>query len=351
MLSKSLESNFKGYFIIASIEHEVVAWTYFFIDRGFRFHGLLGGVVERLYRFFPFKINTAFISSQVAEYNVFHIKNTYADCENSIIAAMMERAFAFFKEEKIKLVVIKDHITKYPSEYLHKNFTHVHFMPGTYLDFECVNHGCTCFNEYLMSLKKKYRSNIRNKINRKKDDLTFDIIPASALSEEDCARCHELYQQTWRKQKLKHERLTLDYFCACGDTLGDSCKMLIARAGGEIIGFAQLLESEDNIINVRMGMDYDFIKEYNLYYHLLYENIAYCLRMKKKRLYTSQTCYRPKLETGAKLMPLHTYVHFTNPILHKIFATVFARNCKCYDELIAADTPSSILAKYKICPY
>jgi len=257
----------------------------------------------------------------------------------------------FFKKEKVKLVVVKDHITQYPSEYLHKKFTHMHFMPGTFLDFECVQHGCTCFDDYLMSLKKKWRSNIRNKMNRRKEDLSIEIITSSQLTAEECVRCHELYFQTRGKQRLKHECLTPDYFCACGDELGDSCKMVIAKVGNTIIGFAQLLENEDDVINVRMGMDYIYNKEYNLYHHLLYENIMYCLSKKKKRLYTSQTCYRPKLEVGAKLMPLHTYIYFENPLLHKIFGKIFADSCKCYSELIETDRPSEILAKYNLCPY
>jgi predicted N-acyltransferase len=341
-LTENLENNFEGYFIIASQNEKVVAWTYFFIDGCFGFNGLISGVFEKLYRLFPLKFKTAFISSPVAEYNAFHIRQDCKNQKNALIEKMMAEAFVFFRARRIKMVVIKDHIAKYRQ--LHKNFTHLHFMPGTFLDFDCVHDSCNCFEEYLMSLKKKWRANIRNKIKRRKEDLAIEVV--SGISEADCVRCHELYCQTRNKQRLKHENLSADYFCACGNELGDSCKMLIAKAGGEIIGFAQLLENEDDVINVRMGMDYRFNKEYNLYHHLLYENIAYCLQNKKKRLYTSQTCYRPKLELGAKLMPLHTYVYFQNPILHKIFGKILAKNCECYSELIEADRPSEVLAKY-----
>ena len=351
LLTKNLDNNFKGYFIIAKQDEEIIAWTYAFIDNGFSFHGLLSGVTERLYNIFPIRFKTAFVSSPVAEYNVFHISGKYKNQEDAIISKMMAGAMEYFKKEKVKMVVVKDHITKYPSEYLHKKFTHLHFMPGTYLDFGCIQHGCTCFDDYLMSLKKKWRSNIRNKMNRRKEDLLIEIINAASLTEDECVRCHELYFQTRGKQRLKHECLTMDYFCACGKELGDSCKMIVAKTGGVIIGFAQLLENEDDVINVRMGMDYACNREYNLYHHLLYENIVYCLENKKKKLYTSQTCYRPKLEMGAKFMPLHTYVYFENPLLHKLFGKIFVDHCKCYSELIEADRPSEVLSKHNLCPY
>ena len=351
LLSQNLDNPFKGYFIIASRGSEVVGWTYAFIDHHFSFDGLLPDGIQKLADLFPISLRAAFISSPVAEYNVFHIKHEYKSHQNAIIEKMMAGALRFFRQKRVKLIIVKDHITKYPSEYLHKKFIHMHFMPGTYFDFECIEHGCTCFDDYLMSLKKKWRANIRNKINRRRSDLTIDIVNAANLTEAECVRCHELYFQTRGKQRLKHECLSVDYFCACGRELGERSKMMVARAEGVIIGFAQLLENEHDVINVRMGMDYDYNKEYNLYSHLLYENIKYCIDHKKKRLYTSQTCYRPKLEAGAKLMPLHTFVRFENPALQGLLGKLLAKQCSCYTELIETDTPSEVLSKYNICPY
>ena len=351
VLTQNLDNHFKGYFIVAMDGEETIGWTYAFIDQHFSFRGLLSGMAGKISNALPVKIKAAFVSSPVAEYNLFHIKNRYKDHEGAIIEKMMADALVFFKKQGVKMVAVKDHLYNYPSVFLHKKFIHLHFMPGTVFDFECIAHGCTCFDDYLMSLKKKWRANIRNKINRRRDDLTIDIVNAQSLSEEDCAWCHQLYFQTRSKQRLKHECLSTDYFCACGKALGDSSKMMIARAGGNIIGFAQLLENADDVINVRMGMDYRYNTAYNLYSHLLYANITYCIENKKKRLYTSQTCYRPKLEAGAKLLPLHTYIHFDNPVLQKILGTMLARHCTCYSELIAAKNPTEVLAKYNICPY
>jgi len=360
-LAANLDNNFKWYMSVATISDEVVAWTCFFIDKSLAFHGLFSGVMGKLYKFFPVKFKTAFISSPVAEYNMIHIKSEYKPHEDIIADKIIEETLAFLKKEKLDLVVVKDHIRPYNSEYFNKKFVHLHFLPGTFIDLEgirecehmcdkkCAIADCHCFDDYLMNLKKKYRANIRNKINRRKSDLTIEIV--SHLSPEENARCHELYQQTRDKQDLKHECLGPSYFCTCSKELGDSCKMLVARIDGKIIGFAQLLENDNDVINVRMGMDYSYNKDYNLYYHLLYENITYCIRNKKRKLYTSQTCYRPKLEMGAKLLPLHSYIHFTNPVFHKFLGGIVAKNCKCYSELIQTDSPSEVLARHNLCNY
>jgi len=341
-LIKNLSNSFEGYFAVAKSGGETVAWTYVFIDSGFVFHGMLSGAAGKIYSLLPKRFNTAFVSSPVAEYNMFHVKKKYKLIENIIIERMTDEILAVLKNKKVELVIIKDHINRYTSEYFCEKFIHLHFMPGTYIDLNCA-----CFDEYLMRLKKKWRANIRNRINKRKNDLLIEIINAVDLSAQECVRCHELYFKTRDKQRLKHELLSQDYFCECGKTLGENCKMMIAKSGQKIIGFAQLLVSESDVINVRMGMDYNYNRAYNLYHHLLYENIIYCLKNKKKRLYTSQTCYRPKIEAGAKLLPLHTYIYFQSPVLQNIFGRIIKHQCRCYSELLESENPTKTLAKYK----
>ncbi|MCL2864655.1 MAG: GNAT family N-acetyltransferase [Lachnospiraceae bacterium] len=359
IMSQNIASDFEGFFAIAKKDDAMVAWTYFFIDRQFSCHGLLSGFAEKLYNIFPFQFRAAFISSPVAEYNMFHIDAAYRGQEDYLAEEMVEQILLFLKKKHIKLVIVKDHISNYASTYFHKKFSHVHIMPGTYIELSKVSgcphyckkerkDDCTCFDAYLMGLKRNWRANVRNKMNRRKEDLFIEVVSGDSLSIAENQRCYDLYCQTRNKQKIKHELLTSNYFYQCGMELGDKCKMLIARVDGKIIGFAQLLENEHDVINVRIGMDYECNREYNLYYHLLYENIIYCLQQKKRRLYTSQTYYRPKLEIGAKLLPLHTYFYFYNIIIRKIFKTFIIKECACYSELLHSDDPKAVLMKHNL---
>ena len=361
-LMNNLDNHFKGHFVVASSNGEIVAWSYLFIDQKFTFHGVFEGFLSTLYRLFPLKVNTAFLSSPVVEYNMIHISEKYQSQQGAIVDQMMSALLTQLRNDGVKMLILRDHLADYDSKVLSNDFKHLHFMPGTYVEFEGTHEcgelcadgcaaDCDCFEDYLMTLEKKWRANIRNKMNRRKDDLVLEVVPSKSLSLEEKARCHELYTQTRDRQDLKHERLAPSYFHECAVELGDCCKMLVARVDDKIIGFAQLLENEDDVVNVRMGMDYQHNRDYNLYFHLLYENIRYCLCNKKKRLYTSQTSYRPKLEVGAKLLPLHTYFSFTNPFLQNTLGGLLASNCTCHKELIEADRPTEILRKHSTCPH
>ena len=120
-LTKTLDNNFKGYFVVAASQDEVVAWTYIFIDSRFAFHGVFSGVMEKLYNIFPVTFSTAFISSPVAEYNIIHVKDSCKIYENSIIDKMMDGLLKFSKGEKVKLIIAKDLINRYTSQYFHEN--------------------------------------------------------------------------------------------------------------------------------------------------------------------------------------------------------------------------------------
>ena len=361
VMTKNLDNNFEGFFAIVTYDESVVAWTYFFIDDNFGFHGILGGAIGKLYKHFPIRFKTTFISSPISEYNCFHVSEKYAEKKDDIIESMLLEILNFSKKKKVKLFLIKDHIHECTSPVVRKEFVHLHFMPGTIIDLEnmCGYENIIKedkfeeigFQNYLKSLKKKRRANIRNKMNNRKEELSVEVVPAQQLTEMENRKCYKLYLQTIGKQKIKHECLSERYFSECAIELGKDCSMLIARVDKQIVGCAQLLENQDSIINVRMGMDYEYAKEYQIYYHLLYENIKYTIRNRKKYLYTSQTCYRPKLEVGAKFVPLHTYVHFTNPILHSMLSKIIVNNCKCYTELINANKPSEILNKYGLSSY
>lgn len=361
VLTENLDNNFDGYFAVVTHGEIVVAWTYFFIDKKFAFHGVLRGKIGKLYEHFPIKFKSAFISSPIAEYNNFHVSEDYIEKRDSIIEAMLVEIFAYLKKEKVKLYLIKDHISECTATIVRKKFVHLHFMPGTIIDLDSLCGYDTIveedefeeigFQNYVKSLKKKWRANIRNKMNNRKSELMVEVVPALQLTEKQNKKCHKLYLQTIEKQKIKHEYLSSKYFAECAQKFGEECSMLIARIDEKIVGCAQLLDNAESVINVRMGMDYKYAKEYQVYYHLLYENIKYAIRNRKKYLFTSQTCYRPKLEVGAQLVPLHTYIHFTNPILHLVFSKIVVSNCRCYSELINADKPSDILSKYGLSTY
>lgn len=346
ILENNLSNKFSYYYVQVFYSNQVIATTFFFIDNAFTLHGLVEGFFEKVYNRLPVKFKVLFLSSPVTEYSAIHIHESYMEFENMIINTVLRELEAFARKSKITAVVIKDHIKKYTLEHLDDKYTHVHFMPSTFIELDYDS-----FDSYLMALKKKWRANIRNKINNRNPELIVDVLPSEHLSSEDNLRCHDLYIQTMSIQKINREVLSKTYFEECANKLGDKCKMIIAKYNDKIIGFLQLIINKDNIVSVRMGMDYTYVRDFNLYYHLIYENIKHCIDGGKKILYIGQTCYRAKLEAGANLLPLHTHFRFMNPLLHKALRNTLKEGFKCYSELLFAENPSDILQKYNLSTY
>lgn len=365
-LFENNENNFEPYFIKVCKHDKVIAETYFFVDNKFYSDGILTGIGKVLYKMFPIKIRSVFVSSPIAEYNIIMIKDDYVTYEKQIVDLIMGKILEFSKKIKAKMVMVKDQLHIYESDVLKDKFRLMNFMPGTIIDLankchcqcdDCLNnceesnYECHCFLEYVKSLKKHRRRIIKSKMKKRNAELQIKVYDICDVSEQDFATCHSLYLQTIEKQQMKHEVLSLGYWKASSQQLKDSAKMLIAHYDGKIVGFAQLIVNSNSIVNVRMGMDYTYSRDLQLYFHLLYENIIYTIRSKKRYLYTSQTCYRAKFETGVEILPLYTYVYFNNPLLRITFGKFMADSFKCYEKLIFAEKPTEILKKYKLCDY
>ena len=346
ILEQNLSNDFKFYYLQVFYKTEVIANTIFFIDENFSFQSAMNGIYSILYKVVSPKFKILFLSSPITEYNKINIKAEYQIYENEIVNIILQKVDRFSREKKLDAVLMRDHFKKYESDYLRDNYSYFYFMPGTIIHFECE-----CFDDYILKLNKKRRKNIRSKLRKCDGRLRIHIRDASELSDRENARCFELYLQTFCKNKTKHEKLSESYFKSCGEVYKKECKMIIAKVDDIIVGFAQLLETKKDVINVRMGMDYSFVREYNLYYHLLYANINYCIENLKHHLYISQTCYRPKLEVGADLVSLHCYIRFNNRILNRILPRFLNKNFKCYRELIVSDNPREILEKYHLSKY
>ena len=76
---------------------------------------------------------------------------------------------------------------------------------------------------------------------------------------------------------------------------------------------------------------------------MLYENIKYVIDNKKESLLLSQTCYRPKLELGADIVPLSAYIKFNNCFTHKLYSLLLKIFFKKYEMLSNHDKPLEIL--------
>lgn len=76
---------------------------------------------------------------------------------------------------------------------------------------------------------------------------------------------------------------------------------------------------------------------------MLYANIQYAIDTKKESLLLSQTCYRPKLELGAEIVPLSAYIKFNNVFTHRLYSLLLKMFFRKYEMLSNHEKPLKLL--------
>lgn len=340
-IEDSVINDYRNYYILVyASEAELVAAMPVFITDSFYLDTPLVGTTKNLCsiirNYLPcfLKQRVLFCGCCISEYNKINMKKDI-DLKN-MVALTLKEVEDIAKREKIKLIMFKDFI-HYAEDFHSAMEEHSYFkaysLPGTYIDLSWNS-----FEEYVQNLKIRYRQNIRNKINqyKKQGGIEFEIVEEIQDIVDDI---YVLYENTFNKAPVKFEKLKKDFFINIKRNLGDSARVIIARYGEKIVGFSLIICSQDVCINVRTGLDYEYASKYHLYFILHYKNIEYAIQKGMKRLYLSQTSYRPKLEMGSKLVPLLLYSKHRNPLMNKVYKILFEKLFDKYDKLSNSTDP------------
>ncbi len=288
-----------------------------FITESFYVDIPLMGTIKKITGFFKkifpgfLKIKVLFCGNPVSEYNVFLFNNKYDKFE--LLDLILKEFHLIAKNEKIKYTAFKDYkdITADIKKFIKKfKYTHVYSMPGTY-----IIHNVKTFDEYLQTLNKKNRHNIRNKINKSQGSTEIKIEyydDFSSIIDE----IFRLYENTYNKAVCKFEKLNREFFYNINKYMGNNKKVMAIRYRGKIAAFSLLLFSENRCINMRMGLDYSVAYDFYAYFLVLYENLKFIFDNKINTLLLSQSTYRPKLEIGAGIQVLDAFVRNRNPVFN-----------------------------------
>ncbi len=344
IINSSLMNDFSYFYIMVYFKGKLVGSTCAIYDENFCFTDKLGGFSNRIASLFKLRFKVFQVISPITEFNLINLSNEHLAMHPQIIQLIIDSVHKLGEEYNVDIIIWRDYKNEisYLTKLEDKKYHHLYYMPGTY-----VNLKCDCFDKYVLFLNKKNRSNIRNKINKRDSSLKLEVVDINSMSNDDIEACYDCYINTYEKSKIKYDYLSMDYFMKCKEQDDFSCKMILARYKNEIIGMCHIITSSDIIINTRMGMNYKYVKKTNLYYHLLYKNIEYAVSNNFNILYLSQTTYRAKLEVGAKIAPLHSYLYIKNRLFSKIFRLVFKKEFSKYSELSTTDCPMDVLKKYE----
>ena len=236
--------------------------------------------------------------------------------EDWVAIALLSTLEIYARKQNAALVVLKDFAANYRpllERFSSAGYRRIPSMPMTTLELPF-----TSFEEYLGSLGKATRKDLRRKFRRISQaapmelEVLTDIAP---LIEE----VYPLYLQVHERSPQKFERLTKDYFRALGTRMADRARFFVWRQNRAIVAFSVCLLHNGTIHDECLGLDYNIALDLYLYFHTFRDTIAWALRHGVTSYQSSPLGYRPKLHLGCKLLPLDLYVMHTNCWLQPLF--------------------------------
>jgi predicted N-acyltransferase len=319
VISATLTDGFDYFYIVLEDDYRHVRaiQPLFFVQQNLT-EGVTGSVrsiIDRIRRRFPrfLTMKTLMVGCTAGEG---HLGVCEPEDATWVAEALHSCLKHFARSAGASLVVLKDFSSHYrePLQNFSSNgYARVASMPMTGLSLRYRG-----FEEYLASLGKATRKNLRRKL-RKTDEraqITFEVLTdVTSVVDE----IYPLYLQVFERSKLHFEKLTPEYFCRLGRDMKDRVRFFVWRMEGKAIAFSLCLVHDGAIYDEYLGLDYRVAFDLHLYFYTLRDILRWALAQGLHSYYSSPLNYDPKLHLGCHLVPLDLYVMHTGALLNPIF--------------------------------
>jgi len=319
IMAQTLEADFQyQYLVLEDASGKVRAIQPLFFVRQNVCEGVSGRmrrIVDNLQRRFPRFLTMRLLMVGCAA-GESHLGACLAEDEEWTAARLHESLKIYARRNRASLVVLKDFSAKYRGtlrNFSSNGYARIPSMPMTQLRLDYSD-----FEEYLNSLGKATRKNLRRKFRK-----TEAAAPISCQVVNDITpyvdQIYPLYLQVHDRSPQKFECLTKDYFCQLGRTMPERTRFFIWRQHGRAVAFSLCMVHGDTIYDEYLGLDYAVAYDLHLYFYTLRDIISWALKQGLKNYYSSPLNYDPKLHLGCDLVPLDLYVTHTRALLNPIF--------------------------------
>lgn len=225
------------------------------------------------------------------------------------------------KELDAKLVLFRDFYDDEAGsrDFLEKRgYKKIHNLPKAHFKVRWKS-----FGEYLDSMRSAYRC----KIVKNMDKCSKANISLGTLTERSGDRALELkrlYDNVYDQAKeVKRERLPEAYFRNIDANLGDKAVILSATKDDKLIGYMFLLMGGKTLISAFPGLDYNYSKEYCVYFNLFYKTIELAIEKGIENIDMGITTLDPKRDLGSDVVSLNMYMKHSNPLLDRVLPVLF----------------------------
>lgn len=224
------------------------------------------------------------------------------------------------KELRVRLILFRDFYNEemnFHGLFDNLGYVKIHNLPKAEIKVRWKS-----FNEYLNSMRSNYRCKIVKSM-EKCSKAGISIRPLQNVS----GSAHELkllYDNVSRQAKeIKREQLSEIFFRDLNQSLGEKAVILAAIKDDKIIGFMLTLFNDKELIPGLLGLDYDYNREYCIYFNLFYRTIELAIERGMDKIDMGITTLDPKKDMGSEVVILNMYMKHFNPLLNKIIPTLF----------------------------
>jgi predicted N-acyltransferase len=319
LISGSLSGDFDYYFLILEDEEHRVRGIQplFFVRQNLTeaLSGPLRQMLDRIRRRFPRFLTLKMLMVGCAA-GESHLGACRPEDAEWVAQSLHSCLKTFAREARASLVVLKDFPARYRQSlqsFSNNGYTRVASMPMTRLSLRHRH-----FEEYLASLGKATRKNLRRKFRKTAQSAPITCVvlnDVTAIIDE----IYPLYLQVHERSKLHFEKLTPEYFCRLGREMPERARFFVWRQEGQAIACSLCLVHDDTIYDDYLGLDYRVAFDLNLYFYTLRDILSWAIDAGLRFYCSSPLNYDPKLHLGCELMPLDLYVTHTGAFLNPIF--------------------------------
>jgi hypothetical protein len=182
-------------------------------------------------------------------------------------------------------------------------------IPMTMLPTVIVNLPFKNWNEYLHSLRSKYRRRTKRIL-----ESFRDVAEIQTACNRFTEAHHALYKQVIEHSSNRLEELSIDYF----KNLPEPFQLTTYYHQGRLLCWHIYCHEGDTLYFFFGGHDYRLLNEYQSYFNNLFGIIREAISEGYREIDLGQTAETAKLKTGGEMIPKQLFLYCRNSILRSL---------------------------------
>jgi len=224
------------------------------------------------------------------------------------------------KELRIRFLLFRDFYDEDMASFdllKERGYKKIHNLPKAEIKIKWKS-----FDEYLNSMRSNYRCKIVKSMDKcARANISIQVLKNFSNNSRELK---QLYDNVCDQAKeIKREHVSEAFFQNLDKYLGERSVILSATKDNKLIGFMLVLFNDKELISAFLGLDYNYNREYCIYFNLFYKTIELAIERGMDKIDMGITTLNPKRDMGSDVASLNMYMRHSNPLLNKIIPTLF----------------------------